>query len=134
MSGRFVLAMILAPLVAGAVFGAWVYSGMQATPSQPGLAQLILLMPGAIYGASFEVFVLLPLLWLIRRRRWPTRLPLIAGGALVWVAIVFLNIWATSDTGLSGWTLRDIAVSFLPLVVPGVVLVLVFAWLVGPDR
>jgi hypothetical protein len=134
MTGRFVLAMTLAPLVAGAVFGSWVYSGMQSNPSHPGLAQLILLMPGAIYGASFEVFVLLPLLWLIRRRGWPTRGSLIAGGAMAWTTIVFLNILATSDTGLSGWTLRDIAASFLPLVVPGVVLVLVFAWLVVPSR
>jgi len=134
MSGRFVLAMILAPLVGGAVFGAWVYWGMHGGHSQPGLALLMLLLPGTIYGAAFEVFVLLPLLLLIRRRRWPTRGPLIAGGALAWIAIVFLNIWGTSETGLSGWTLPDIAAAFLPLVVPGVVLVLVFAWLVGPSR
>jgi hypothetical protein len=133
-SGRFVLAMILAPLVGGVVFGAWVYSGMHSGYSQAGLALLMLLLPGTIYGAAFEVFVLLPLLFLIRRRRWPTRGPLIAGGTSAWIVIVFLNIWATSDTGLSGWTLSDIAAAFLPLVVPGVVVVLAFAWLVGPSR
>ncbi len=105
--------------------------GLERPESQIGVSPFVLFLPGVMYGALFEVVALLPLLLLSRRWKWNPIWTLIGGGALLWAAGVLGTTWATSEIALSQLTLRDIAMIDLPIMIAGVVLVVVFASVLG---
>ena len=83
-------------------------------------------VPGMLYGALFEVIALVPLLLLLRRYGKVSVLYLSVGGVLLWTIAATLNIAATSQLSLLE------SIGALPmLMIPGVVLVLVFALVIS---
>ena len=122
--------LIAAPLTCGAVFAAWLLFGLERPESQIGVSPFVLFLPGIMYGAVFEVVVLLPLLLLVRRLNWHPRATLIICGALLWALGVVMNTFATSELVGSELTMRDIAMIHLPVTVAGVALVAVFTYFV----
>jgi hypothetical protein len=82
-----------------------------------------------LYGTLFEVFILLPLLVFLRRVRNGASGILVACGMAVWAVAVVLNTWATSQLPLTQFSVRDMAMVFLPLMLAGLALVLVFVFI-----
>jgi len=131
MNARTVTGLIVAPLACGAVFAGWFLFSLERPESQIGVSPFVLFLPGVMYGAVFEVIVLLPLLLVVRRFEWPPRATLLICGALLWVLGMSLYTLATSELAGADLTVRDIALIHLPITVAGVALVAVFTYFVG---
>ena len=60
---------------------------------------------------------------------------LLIGGFVLWTLAIIFNVWATSKVGLTEYSLRDLGMVYLPLILPGVAFVAVFAFVVqgGPS-
>ena len=123
MSRRTVIALIVAPLVAGAVYAAWLMWQLSnaSLVNPPGVwAQFF---PGFMVRAPFELFILLPLLYFLRRIGNDSRGLLIIFGIVIWYVVCV----ATLSFGSPDWSER-VATSIMFLV-PGVPLVVVFGFL-----
>jgi hypothetical protein len=129
MNARTVAALVIAPITCGLVFGAWLLWGLDRSESHGRPHLFVLFLPGMMYGALFEVLVLLPLSVVLRRLGRSTNGPLVVCGIVCWIAAVLLNTLATSELQLSQFGLREISAVFLPLIFPGVALVLVFVFI-----
>jgi hypothetical protein len=81
-----------------------------------------------MYGALFEVFALLPLSMVLRRMRRSARGTLITCGIVLWAVAVALNTWATAEFSLMQLPARELTMFLLPLLLPGLALVLVFGF------
>ncbi|MBK7665795.1 MAG: hypothetical protein IPJ21_20105 [Sterolibacteriaceae bacterium] len=86
-------------------------------------------VPGMLYGALFEVVALVPLFHLLQRIRHPSSVALAGLGLMLWAVAVILNIAATAEITVAE------ALPVMPrLMLPGVALVLVFAFVVKHDE
>ena len=134
MSGRTILALFLAPFAAGAINAAWLmakFSRATLVSDPPsGWSTLLIIsqfFPGVISGALFELFILLPLLYLLQRIRHASRLLFVFCGIAIWYAVSLVILSLTS----LAWDERFLnSAMFL---VPGVPLVVVFALLARFD-
>jgi hypothetical protein len=89
----------------------------------------MLFFPGLMYGALFEVMALLPFVLWLRHRGKLSRGRVLTGGVVLWLVTALLQLLATSELPVSQ------SVFLLPaLMVPGLALVLVFAFVMryGP--
>ncbi len=126
-NGRLLAALILAPVACSVALGAAFLIGLDRSGSQA--STLVLFLPGLMYGALFEIVALLPLVYWLRRRGSLSFGRVLFGGLLLWAAGVALQLWATSEPSIVAW------LSVAPmLMVPGIALVLVFAFVVSRER
>lgn len=122
MTGRTVVALIVAPLVCALVFAIYMAMAAEAHPARAPFH--ILLMPGLMMGVCFEVVALIPLVYWLGRRQLLSRRNVIWGGLILWVIAVLLQVWMTSQVPFPQ------ALMAVPtLLVPGLALVLAFAFL-----
>jgi hypothetical protein len=129
MNSRIVAALLLAPIACALVFGAWIVWGLERAESRDDRFLFVAFLPGMLYGTLFEVFILLPLLVFLRRVGKGAPGILVACGMSVWAVAVVLNTWATSQLPLTQFSVRDMAMVFLPLMLAGLALVLVFVFI-----
>ena len=127
MSGRTILALLLAPIISGAVLAIAVMSTapIDTIPIEYRPKMLVQFEVGVITGVLFELFVLLPLLYVLNRIRVNGRLLFICLGT---------TFWFVASVGLLSLTAQDwnsrIALSLMFLV-PGVALVVAFGAIVS---
>lgn len=124
MTGRMVIALVIAPLMCALAFAIWMMMAAEAEP--PRAPFLVLLMPGLMMGVAFEVIALMPLVYWLGRRRKLTRGNVILGGVILWVVAVTLQGWATSDSPFP-----YLLIALPTLMIPGLALVLAFAFLIS---
>jgi hypothetical protein len=126
MHGRTILALVLAPIVAGAMFSWLVLSSvpMSAIQSEHRPELLVQFVVGLVSGAVFELFFLLPLLYVLRRTHVSGRLLFISSGIFVW----FLVYFGLLSLGQLDWNGRF--ATSLMFLVPGAALVVAFGAIV----
>ena len=123
MNGRILAASILGPLASSIVAGLLMLFGLDRSEVSEEVSLFVYFLPGLTYGALFVVFALLPLLFVLRRIQVASRITLIAAGLGLWVLAVALITAPAWGLSLHVWPGLVI-----PLLVPGVVLVLVFSF------
>jgi hypothetical protein len=129
MSNRTLLALILSPIACGLIFDIWIVSATSSAEYVAPGAEAIVFFGGTMYGAVFEVLILMPAIFLLHRAKLRSRLFLISCGTALWVLAVLLNLWATSELPLYQ------AISLLPaLSIPGFALVCVYVYLSHNDQ
>ena len=126
MNGRIVAASILAALACGIVAGVLMLLGLDRSEVSQEGHLLVYFLPGLTYGALFVVFALMPLLFILRRRQIASRTALMLGGVGLWVLLVVLVTASAWNLPLGAWLNL-----VLPLLLPGVASVLVFAFVAG---
>ena len=125
MTERMILALIVAPVVAGITYGAWLASSLSGIPDayRPNLwSQAI---PGVVVGAVFELFFLLPLLYFLRRVHF---------GGLIWFICLGTLGWYLLSLALLSFTQvdwSDCVATSLMFLAPGAALVVVFGTVAG---
>jgi hypothetical protein len=124
MNGRTILALIVAPVVGGLTYGGWLASSFSGIPDPYRTGLWTQSIPGIVVGTVFELFFLLPLLYLLQRFRLSARLWFIGFGILIWF---LLSIALLSLTQIN-WS-ECVASSFMFLV-PGAALVIAFGSIV----
>ena len=126
--GRTVLALLVAPLAAGAVNAAWIMAQLsQVTLERDAPNVWAQFVPGVMLGTLFELFILLPLLYVFERARYSSRVIFVLCGIAIWY---LASLVAFSFTSLT-WDERVLnSAMFLVLGVP---LVVVFGLLVHSD-
>ena len=128
MNGRTLATLIIAPVACGLVVGASILLGLERS-GRSDIPAVAVFLPGVMYGALFEVFALLPLFLWLKRRASASRWSVFAGGLGLWLILAVGYVAATSELSLPAW------LAVLPMVmVPGVVLVSVFALLIPYEQ
>jgi hypothetical protein len=122
MTGRIVAAAVLASLACGATSGALILLGIDRVEGSTELPLYFFFLPGMSYGALFVIFVLLPLLLVLRNRHMATRTAVTCWGLVLWVLLVALLTATAWNLPLRAWLGL-----IIPLLIPGIVLVLVFS-------
>jgi len=123
MSGRMILALLVSPILAGITYGAWLASSLSGIPGAYRSGLWSQFIPGIVAAAVFELFFLLPLLYLLQRLHLRARLWLIGLGMLAWSLLSL----AALSLGGSDWST---CVANSPMfLVPGAALVVAFATL-----
>ena len=124
MTGRLVVALVVAPVVCALAFAMWMVMAAEAEPQRAPF--LVLLMPGLMMGVFFEVVALVPLVYWLSRRRSLSRGNVIWGGLVLWVIAVSFQLWVTSEVPF----LQSL-IGLPTLMIPGLALVLAFAFLIS---
>lgn len=124
MTGRLVVALIVAPLACALAFAIWIVMAAEAEP--PRAPFLMLLIPGLMMGVLFEVVALIPLVYWLGRRQSLSRSKVIWGGLILWVVAVTLQLWVTSEIPFP-----QFLIAFPTLMIPGIALVLAFAYTIS---
>jgi hypothetical protein len=125
MQARTLLAVILASLAGSFVYMTLIYQEPSTTPAAAGRGLVILALPAMLASMMFVTFVLLPLWhWLQRREAGRTLLFIVTGSA-AWLALTAALL------ALTTWDPSEGLVTAAELIVPGLVVVLVFAVTAG---
>jgi len=121
MRGRTIFALFVSPILAGTTYGAWLGSSLSGIPDayRAGLGSQFI--PGIVVAAVFELFILLPLLYLLQRVHLSARLWLIGFGMLAWSVLSLMLL----SLGGSDW--RTCIANLPMFLVPGAVLVIALA-------
>jgi hypothetical protein len=127
-NSRTVAALLLAPIACSLASGVLILWGAESPEGSHSRLLFVAFFAGIMYGALFEVFALLPLLLVLRRMQKSTRGTLFTGGALLWGAVVILYVFANSEFSWLQLPLSAFGSFLVPLLLPGLVLVLVFAF------
>ena len=124
MSGRTIIALLLAPIVAGATYASSVMSNLAHIPASHRPDPWVQFVPGVLGAVLFELFVLLPLLYLLQRTHRSNRLLFICLGTVCWFIVSFALL------SLTRMEWRDLLATTLIFLIPGVTVVLVFGLIV----
>jgi len=127
MTGRTILALVLAPIVAGAAYASWALSSMSGIPESHRPDPWVQFVPGVLGAAVFELFVLLPLLYFLQRTHHSNRFLFIGLGTVCW----FLASVGLLSLARLEWS--DLVATTLIFLIPGFALVLVFALIARHD-
>jgi hypothetical protein len=127
MSGRTIIALLLAPIVAGTAYASWVLSSLAGIPESHRPDPWTQFVPGVLGAVVFELFVLLPLLYLLQRIHRSNRLLFICLGTTGW----FLASLALLSLARFHWS--DLLATSLIFLIPGFALVLVFGVIARHD-
>jgi hypothetical protein len=127
MSSRTVLALVLAPLFAGGVYGLWVASSFSGIPQSYRVDVVVQMVPAVLFAAIFEIFILLPLFYFSQRSHWLNRVVFFILGVLIWFILTAGLLWFAGRPQLA-WS--DSLATSLMLLLPGVVLVGIFGTIV----
>jgi hypothetical protein len=121
-----VLALIVAPVAAASVYALALVATTASVPVEGRAGIVGRIIAGLVVGLAFEVLALLPLA-LVCRAFSRSRISLFLGSSLIWIGVSL----AFSVRALGWFSGLATTVQLLP---PGIVLVAVFAALVGLHR
>jgi hypothetical protein len=127
MSGRTIIALLLAPIVAGVTYTSWVLSSLGGIPESQRPDPWVQFIPGVLAAAVFELVVLLPLLYLLQRVHRSNRALFVGLGTICWF---FISVGLLS---LARFDLSDLLATSMIFLIPGFALVLVFGIIVRHD-
>src|SRR5262249_3123099 len=127
MSGRLIIALLLAPIVAGATYASWVMSSIAHIPESHRPDPCVQFVPCVFGAALFELVVLLPLFYFLQRIHRSIRLLFICMGMVCWFLV---SLGLLSLTRME-WS--DLVATTLIFLIPGFAVVLVFGLVVRHD-